>query len=105
MGNNQWVLPSFKQILIDASDEYVANTDKSKDKPRTALIARVADEIRGRTTQLGEACPGNWRRPSRLSSLGGSSSAQRGGGLRFGPGRQRGFLFCVRRLAAFSQST
>ena len=46
MGNNQWVLPSFKQILIDASDEYVANTDKSKDKPRTALIARVAEEIR-----------------------------------------------------------
>jgi hypothetical protein len=46
MGNNPWVLPSFKQILIDASDEYVANTDKSKDKPRTALIARVADDIR-----------------------------------------------------------
>lgn len=46
MGNNQWVLPSFKQILINASDEYVANTDKSKDNPRTVLIARVADEIR-----------------------------------------------------------
>jgi hypothetical protein len=46
MGNNTWVLPSFKQILIDASDEYMKNTDKEKGKPRTALIARVADEIR-----------------------------------------------------------
>jgi hypothetical protein len=46
MGNSPWVLPSFKQILIDASDEYVANTNKSKDEPRTALITRVADEIR-----------------------------------------------------------
>ena len=45
MGNNQWVLPSFKQILIDASDEYVANTDKIKGKPRTVLIDRVAEEI------------------------------------------------------------
>lgn len=46
MGHNQWVLPSFKQILIDASDEYVANTDKTKGKPRTVLIERVAEEIR-----------------------------------------------------------
>lgn len=46
MGNNPWVLPLFKQILIDALDEYVANTDKSKDKPRTALITKVADKIR-----------------------------------------------------------
>jgi hypothetical protein len=41
-----WVLPSFKQILIDSCEEFMHATDKVKDKPRTALITRVADEIR-----------------------------------------------------------
>jgi len=41
-----WVLPSFKQILINASDEFVRSTDKGKNKARTALINRVAEEIR-----------------------------------------------------------
>ena len=41
-----WVLPSFKQILINASDEFVRSTDKGKNKARTALINRVAQEIR-----------------------------------------------------------
>ena len=40
-----WVLPSFKQILINASDEFVRSTDKGKNKARTALINRVAEEI------------------------------------------------------------
>jgi hypothetical protein len=41
-----WVLPSFKQILIDSSNEYVNTTDKGRDKARTTLISRVAAEIR-----------------------------------------------------------
>lgn len=41
-----WVLRAFKQILIDSSEEYMNTTDKVKDKPRTALVTRVADEIR-----------------------------------------------------------
>jgi hypothetical protein len=41
-----WVLPSFKQILIDSCKEFMHTTDKVKDKPRTALITRVVDEIR-----------------------------------------------------------
>ena len=41
-----WVLPSFKQILINASDEFVRSTDKGKNKARTALINRVTEEIR-----------------------------------------------------------
>ena len=41
-----WVLPSFKQILINASDEFVRSTDKGKNKARTAIINRVAEEIR-----------------------------------------------------------
>lgn len=45
MGNT-WVLPAFKQILIDASQEYMDATDRAKDKPRTALVNRVAEEIR-----------------------------------------------------------
>lgn len=41
-----WVLPSFKQILIDSCQEFMNVTDKAKDKPRTALVTRVADQIR-----------------------------------------------------------
>jgi hypothetical protein len=41
-----WVLSSFKQLLIDASEEFMNTSDKAKDKPRTALVARVADQIR-----------------------------------------------------------
>ena len=43
---NKWVLPVFKDILIDASEEYLNSTDKSKDKTRTAMINRVAGDIR-----------------------------------------------------------
>jgi hypothetical protein len=41
-----WVRPSFKQILIDCSQEYLNTTDKGREKTRTAMISRVADEIR-----------------------------------------------------------
>jgi hypothetical protein len=41
-----WVLPAFKHILIEASQEFMDATDKAKGKPRTALVNRVADEIR-----------------------------------------------------------
>ena len=40
-----WVLPSFKQILIDSCQEFMNVMDKAKDKPRTALVTRVADQI------------------------------------------------------------
>jgi hypothetical protein len=65
MGHNQWVLPSFKQILIDASDKYVAHTDKLKGKPRTALIERVAEEICQAVDGTNDKLPNNlhkvWR--------------------------------------------
>ena len=41
-----WVLPSFKNILIDSCQEYVNTTDKGKEKTRSTLIARVAGEVR-----------------------------------------------------------
>ena len=41
-----WVQPSFKNILIDACQEYLNTTDKGKEKLRSALITRVAEEIR-----------------------------------------------------------
>src|SRR5260370_40008646 len=41
-----WVLPSFKDILIDTCQEFLNSTDKGKDKKRSSLITRVAGEIR-----------------------------------------------------------
>jgi hypothetical protein len=41
-----WVLPSFKNILIDSCQEYLKTTDKGKEKSRSAFITRVSGEIR-----------------------------------------------------------
>jgi len=40
-----WVLPSFKNILIDTCQEFLQSTDKSKEKTRSSLITRVAGEV------------------------------------------------------------
>jgi hypothetical protein len=47
----RWVLPSFKQTLVDACDEYLKANDHSNDKPRSQLIARVSKDI----TDIAEA--------------------------------------------------
>lgn len=41
-----WVLPSFKQILIDSSAEYLRTNNRKKDKARTTFIQRVVSDIR-----------------------------------------------------------
>jgi len=56
MGKN-WVLPSFKNVLIDASQEFLDSTDKGKDKARTALITRIAGKIRQAVVQTGDPLP------------------------------------------------
>jgi hypothetical protein len=52
-----WVLPSFKNILVDAADEFISSTDKGKDKKRSALITRIAEEVRQATEETPDALP------------------------------------------------
>jgi hypothetical protein len=52
-----WVLPSFKNILIDASQEFLNSTDKGKDKARTALVMRIAGEVREAVATSGDPLP------------------------------------------------
>jgi hypothetical protein len=41
----RWVVPSFKDILVDSCDEYLDSSDRGNDKTRSALIARVTKDI------------------------------------------------------------
>ena len=41
----RWVLPSFKQTLLGACDEYMTTNDRGNDKTRSKLITRVAKDI------------------------------------------------------------
>src|SRR5882672_7951258 len=41
----RWVLPSFKQTLVDACDTYLDTNDCSNEKSRSKLIARVSKDI------------------------------------------------------------
>ena len=52
-----WVLPSFKHILIDFSEEYLNKTDKGKDKARSALVTTVAHDIRDAVKDTGDSLP------------------------------------------------
>ena len=40
-----WVVPSFKDILVNACDEYLASNDRGNDKTRSTLIGRVTKDI------------------------------------------------------------
>src|ERR1700733_6798828 len=64
-----WVLPSFKQILIDSSNEYVNTTDKGRDKARTTLISRVAAEIRNTIDGTVETVPTDLEKVQFMSSF------------------------------------
>ena len=63
------MLPSFKQILIDSSNEYVNTTDKGRDKARTTLISRVAAEIRNTIDGTVETVPTDLRKVQFMSSF------------------------------------
>ena len=41
----RWVLPSFKNTLLSACDEYMTTNDRGSDKARSKLITRVAKDI------------------------------------------------------------
>ena len=41
----RWVLPSFRQTLVDACDEYLDTNDRSNEKTRSKLITRVSKDI------------------------------------------------------------
>jgi hypothetical protein len=53
----RWVLPSFKQILIDHCDEYLDTSDRGSDKSRSKLITRVANDITAIAQENKEAVP------------------------------------------------
>jgi hypothetical protein len=52
-----WVLPGFKNILVESSNEYLKSTDKGKDKARTSLIVRVAGKIRQAVEETNDSLP------------------------------------------------
>src|SRR5882672_1411513 len=41
----RWVLPSFKQILVDACDTYLDTNNRSNEKTWSKLITRVSKDI------------------------------------------------------------
>jgi hypothetical protein len=41
----RWVLPSFRTILIDHCNEFLASSDRGNDKARTKLISQVSKNI------------------------------------------------------------
>jgi hypothetical protein len=41
----RWVLDSFRQILLDACDEYLDTNDRGSEKKRSKLITRVSKDI------------------------------------------------------------
>jgi hypothetical protein len=53
----RWVLPSFKQILVDACDTYLDTNDRSDEKTRSKLITRVAKDISDIAQANKEAIP------------------------------------------------
>lgn len=52
-----WVLPSFKQILIDSSAEYLTTSNKEKAKDRTIFINRIVEEIRQAVVGTNDTLP------------------------------------------------
>jgi hypothetical protein len=52
-----WVLPSFKQILIDSSAEYLTTSNKGKAKERTLFINRIVEEIRQAVAGTNDTLP------------------------------------------------
>ena len=53
----RWVNESFKQMLIDACDEYLDTNDHGGEKTRSKLITRVSKEIAAITTDKNERVP------------------------------------------------
>jgi hypothetical protein len=41
----RWVLPCFKQVLMDHCDEYLDTSDRGSDKSQSKLITQVANNI------------------------------------------------------------
>jgi hypothetical protein len=52
-----WVLPSFKQILIDSSVEYLTTSNKGKAKERTIFINRIVEEIHQAVVSTNDTLP------------------------------------------------
>jgi len=42
---SRWVHQSFKDVLLQACNEYVKTNDRGNDKARTMLITRIAKDI------------------------------------------------------------
>jgi len=53
----RWVHQSFKQILVDACDEYLDTNDRSNEKTRSKLITRVSKDISDIAQANKEAVP------------------------------------------------
>jgi len=53
----RWVLPSFKQTLVDACDDYLDTNDHSNEKTQSKLITRVSKDISDIAQAKSEAIP------------------------------------------------
>jgi hypothetical protein len=54
---NRWVLPSFRETLLNHCDRYLETSDRGNDKSRSKLIAQVAQDITDITREKDEAVP------------------------------------------------
>jgi hypothetical protein len=53
----RWVLPSFREILVGACDEYLESNDRGTDKKRSKLITRIAKDLTDIAQEKGEQLP------------------------------------------------
>jgi hypothetical protein len=54
---SRWVLPSFRQTLLDRCDDYLKSSDRSNEKTRSQLITQVSQEITNIAQENNEALP------------------------------------------------
>ena len=52
-----WVLPSFREILVGACDEYLESNDRGTNKKRSKLITRIAKDLTDIAQEKGEQLP------------------------------------------------
>jgi len=53
----RWVAPSFKNIMVEACDDYLETSDRGNNKTCSKLIAHVAKDIVDIAQANGEALP------------------------------------------------
>lgn len=65
----RWVVPSFRTILVDNCDDFLASTDRGMDKTRTKLITQVSKDITVIAQEQGETLPNDLEKVSNTMNL------------------------------------